>query len=92
MVGKLGLKLGMLAVFVSLLPPLRAADQRGSISGYVRDLAGVPQMGAVVEILGSKLSGQKAFTDQDGFYSASDLLPGIYAIRVSAPLFSSRVA
>jgi Carboxypeptidase regulatory-like domain len=87
MVGKLGLKLGMLAVFVSLLPPLRAADQRGSISGYVRDLAGVPQMGAVVEILGSKLAGQKAFTDQDGFYSASDLLPGVYTVRVSAPSF-----
>jgi hypothetical protein len=50
-------------------------------------MAGVPQMGAVVEILGSALAGQKAFTDQNGFYSASGLLPGVYSIRVSAPSF-----
>jgi len=87
MVGKLGSKLGVVAMLVGLGLPLWAAEQPGSISGYVRDLAGVPQMGAVVEILGSTIAGRKAFTDQDGFYSANGLLPGVYSLRVSAPAF-----
>ena len=87
MVGKVGIKVGVLAVLGSLVLPLWAAEQPGSISGYVRDLAGAPQMGAVVEILGSAIAGRKAFTDDTGFYSVSGLLPGVYSLRVSAPSF-----
>jgi len=58
------------------------------ISGYVRDASGMPQMGAVVEIAGSALAHTlTVFTDVAGFYSAADLLPGSYSIRVSAPSF-----
>jgi hypothetical protein len=59
----------------------------GAISGYVRDGSGVPQMGAVVEILGSAAQALKLFTDDRGFYSASRLLPGTYSVKVSAPSF-----
>ena len=64
----------------------------GAISGYVRDASGVPQMGAVVEVLGSaaqvlKAYTLKAFTDDRGFYSVPDLLPGTYSVKVSAPSF-----
>jgi len=64
----------------------------GAISGYVRDASGAPQMGAVVEVLGSaaqalKAFTLKAFTDDRGFYSVSGLLPGTYSVKVSAPSF-----
>jgi Carboxypeptidase regulatory-like domain len=64
----------------------------GAISGYVRDATGAPQMGAVVEVLGSaaqalKAFTLKAFTDDRGFYSVPGLLPGTYSVKVSAPSF-----
>jgi hypothetical protein len=57
------------------------------MSGYVRSAAGVPQMGAVVEVLGSATQGLRVFTNEKGFFSAGGLLPGIYSVKVSAPLF-----
>ncbi len=59
----------------------------GGISGYVRDNTGAPQMGAVVEILGSAAQAMKVFTDDHGFYSVARLLPGTYSVKVSAPSF-----
>ena len=62
----------------------------GAISGYVRDGSGAPQMGAVVEVLGSTaqaLKVFKVFTNDRGFYSVSSLLPGTYSVKVSAPSF-----
>ena len=80
-------KLGFFAILLALaLPawPESAKISAGTISGYVRDRSGAPQMGAVVEILGAA---QKAFTDDHGFYSISSLIPGIYSLKVSAPAF-----
>jgi Carboxypeptidase regulatory-like domain len=59
----------------------------GGISGYVRDNTGAPQMGAVVEILGSAAQALRVFTDDRGFYSVASLLPGTYSVKVSAPSF-----
>jgi len=53
----------------------------------VRNAAGVPQMGAMVEVLGSAAHSLKVFTDENGFYSASGLLPGIYNIKAYSPSF-----
>lgn len=47
----------------------------------------MPQMGAVVEILGSSADSLIVFTDGAGFYSATGLLPGLYSVKVSAPSF-----
>jgi hypothetical protein len=44
-------------------------------------------MGAVVEIVGSAARTLTVFTDGAGFYSATDLLPGFYSVKVSAPSF-----
>ena len=44
-------------------------------------------MGAVVEIAGSAARSLTVFTDGAGFYSAADLLPGLYSVKVSAPSF-----
>ena len=79
-------KLGYVVLFLGLVLPA-TAEKPGSISGYVRDSAGVPQMGAMVEILGSAAHSLKVFTDGKGFYTAAGLLPGSYQIKVSAPSF-----
>jgi hypothetical protein len=83
-------KLGCLIFAIGLVLPAVAADKPGTISGYVRTANGVPQMGAMVEVLGSALHSLRVFTDEKGFYSAVGLLPGVYTIRVSAPTFLSQ--
>ena len=80
-------KLGYLVVALGLTLPVWAVERPGSISGYVRSASGVPQMGAVVEVLGSVVSTMKVFTDENGFYRAGGLLPGVYSIKASAPSF-----
>src|SRR5713226_3201851 len=80
-------KLGTWAVVLGLTLPVWAGDRPGAISGYVRSTSGVPQMGAVVEILGSAAYSLTVFTDGAGFYSATGLLPGFYTLKVSAPSF-----
>jgi len=80
-------KLGFLVVALGLVLPASAAGKPGSISGYVRDASGIPQMGAVVEVLGAAARTLKVFTDEHGFYSAAGLIPGLYSVKVSAPSF-----
>jgi hypothetical protein len=80
-------KLGFVVVMLGLALSVPAAEQPGTISGYVRSAGGVPQMGAMVEVLGSAVRTLKVFTDENGFYSAAGLLPGIYSIKVSTPSF-----
>src|SRR5258707_2527302 len=87
-------KLGFLIVVVMVTSAAVAAWSgttsgaiSGVIAGYVRDGNGTPQMGAVVEILGSAAQALKVFTDDRGFYSVASLLPGTYSIKVSAPSF-----
>src|SRR5208283_3635693 len=72
---------------VVLSLPAWAGERPGAISGYVRDSSGIPQMGAVVEIMGTAARSLTLFTDGAGFFSAADLLPGSYTVRVSAPSF-----
>jgi Carboxypeptidase regulatory-like domain len=73
-------------VIVALSLPAWAGEHSGAISGYVRDAAGIPQMGAVVQIASAARS-LTLFTDGAGFYSATGLLPGLYSIKVSAASF-----
>lgn len=80
-------KLGCLVIALGLVPSLWAVERPASISGYVRSATGVPQMGAMVEVLGSAVQTFKVFTDENGFYSASGILPGVYNLKVSAPSF-----
>lgn len=80
-------KFGFFAVVFGLVLPALAADSPGSISGYVRNSAGVPQMGAVVEVLSAAVHDLRVFTDDRGFYSIHDLIPGTYSIKVTAPSF-----
>ncbi len=83
-------KLIWLAVTVALVLSASAwaAGKPAALSGWVHSAAGVPQMGAAVEIMTSgSLKAVRVFTDENGFYSAKNLLPGIYHIRATAPTF-----
>jgi hypothetical protein len=75
-------------MIVGLSLPAWAAEPRpGAISGYVRDDSGIPQIGAVVEIASAAAKILTVFTDSDGLYTASDLLPGSYSVKVYVPSF-----
>ncbi|HUK86766.1 MAG TPA: carboxypeptidase-like regulatory domain-containing protein [Terriglobales bacterium] len=80
-------KFGWLAALLALALPAAAAGKPGSISGWVRDSHGVPQMGAVVEIFSATSPAVRVFTDAAGHYSARELLPGNYSVKVSAASF-----
>lgn len=80
-------KLGFVALAIGLALPAWCADRPGSISGYVRNASGIPQMGVAVEFLSSAARSLTVFTDENGFYSASGLLPGTYNVRASAIAF-----
>ena len=85
-------KLNIWAIVIStsilgLSLPAWATERPGAITGYVRSTTGAPQMGAVVQILGSAARTMTVFTDGAGFYSADGLLPGLYSIKVIAPSF-----
>ncbi len=80
-------KLGYLVVALGLTLPVWCAERSSSISGYVHNANGVPQMGAAVEVLGPAIDGLRVFTDDKGFFTASGLFPGTYSIKVSAPAF-----
>lgn len=68
--------------------PAAAASHHGtaSISGTIRDSHGVPQMGAMVEVMAPS-SVLTIFSDERGRYTASELVPGKYRIKVSAASF-----
>src|SRR6266853_3052896 len=87
MLRKLGLKLGFLVIVVGSVIPVSAAPKPGAISGYVRNSTGAPQMGAAVEVLGSAAHSFRVFTDENGFYSASGLIPGVYNNKAYSPSF-----
>src|SRR5256885_4627971 len=88
MSSRFGIKLALLFAAAGLTLPSLAADRSVFLSGHVRSSSGVPQMGALVEVLGAAAAQTlKLFTDENGFYSAKDIRPGVYTIKISAPSF-----
>jgi hypothetical protein len=70
-----------------LVVPSLATIKPATLTGYVRDTNGIPQMGATVEVLSAAALQFKAFTDDHGFFKVSNLVPGSYSVKVSAPFF-----
>ena len=80
-------KLGYFLIVLIASSPVFAA-RVGVISGYIRDGSGSPQMGAVVDIYTTATTvGYIAYTDSQGFYSANNLPPGKYQVKVTAGSF-----
>ena len=86
---RFGLEFGLVTAMLGMSSAGYAADHDAVVTGVVRDGRGVPQMGALVQILSSSNSAVRVttFTDLQGRYLVQSLLPGRYGIRVSAALF-----
>jgi Carboxypeptidase regulatory-like domain len=80
-------RFGFWVIWVGLAANFAAAEKPASLSGYVRDSQGVPQMGVTVEVLSTAALQFKALTDEKGFFRLANLLPGTYSIKASAPSF-----
>src|SRR5215469_7607568 len=80
-------KLGCIVIALGLAIPAWCGERSATISGFVRNAQGAPQMGAAVEVLGSAFDTIRVFTNEKGFFRATGLLPGIYTVKASAPSF-----
>src|SRR5205823_10169544 len=82
------INLGWLAIMLAVAVPAGATARTATISGYVRDSQGTGQMGAIVQVLGATaVNVLTVSTDDNGFYSAGQLNPGVYHVKVKAPSF-----
>ena len=78
----------MLALMMLLATPGFAASRDATLSGVVRDIHGVPQMGALVQLLTADASTiATALTDNHGRYIIATVLPGRYQLRATAAFF-----
>jgi hypothetical protein len=80
-----------LALFIALITsasPVVYGIAPGSVSGVVRDSAGVPQIGAVVQLLNPDLSVLvSVYTDAKGRFSIPFITPGRYAVKAMGTSF-----
>src|SRR5882672_2988562 len=81
-----------LALTGSVSAPVYGQVAGANLSGTVTDVlnAGVPNADVSIKNTATGVT-RDVTTDSDGFYSAPNLLPGIYDITVSAPGFSTSV-
>jgi hypothetical protein len=67
-----------------------AVNSGAAVTGVVRDMQGMAQAGALVQVMTAGLDAPRtAFTDMHGRYSIAGLVPGKYAVQASAALFIS---
>ena len=79
---RFGKEFGVYALMLSLASGVSYAASTAVVSGVVRDTQGVPQMGAVVQVLAAgSVSVATAFTDMRGRYRIANLVPGKYQVR-----------
>lgn len=75
------------ALVASLCATASAGVNPGSISGYVKNTGGIPQMGATVQLISATGQLQMAYTDVKGYFQLTGLAAGSYDLHVSAPSF-----
>ena len=77
---------------VCTLTPARGQLAGANLSGVVRDSTGALVSGATVSMLNAATgTDREVTTNADGLYSAPNLLPGTYEIKVSAPQFATMI-
>jgi len=78
----------VLATLIALGSAQVCAAAPGSVSGVVRDSAGVPQIGAVVQLLRPDLTVvASVYTDGSGRFTISQVYSGRYALKAMAASF-----
>src|SRR5580692_6641231 len=76
------------AVLIALGTASLCGAATASVSGLVRDSAGVPQIGAEVQLLGPSLSVvASVYTNGEGRFLISSLTPGRYILKAMGPSF-----
>src|SRR5579885_2855292 len=82
------------ALFVALFAAVACAaavaqlPAGSKVSGQVKDSAGKPQMGVLVEVFNpASNKAANTYTDAKGFYSVSGLIPGMYFVKATAASF-----
>jgi hypothetical protein len=76
------------AVLIALAAVPSSWAASASVTGIVRDSSGVPQIGAVVELLRSDFSVvASVHTGSDGRFAIASILPGQYALKAINPTF-----
>jgi hypothetical protein len=82
------LALGLVAALLLAAAPAAQGALAGGVSGWVKDEAGVPQMGALVVLLSpeGRIS-QRAYTDASGRFTIDRILPGKYSLKVNLARF-----
>jgi hypothetical protein len=76
------------AVLIAMSSAPVAGAASGSVSGLVRDSAGVPQIGAVVQLLRPDLTViVSVYTNSDGRFTIPSILPGRYAVKAMGTSF-----
>lgn len=82
------LHLALIAVLISLGSAPASGVTLGSVSGSVRDSAGIAQIGAVVELLRPDMTVvASVFTDGKGHFSIPSVMPGRYALKAMGASF-----
>ncbi len=82
------LHLALFAVLMTVGTAPGWAASPASVSGFVRDSAGVPQIGAVVQLLRADMSvAATAYTSSKGQFDFSAVLPGHYAVKAMGASF-----
>jgi Carboxypeptidase regulatory-like domain len=67
-------------------PQAKSTSTAGTISGVVRDVGGIPQLGATVEVASEapgNLLSRQFLTNTQGLFRAENLPPGFYTVRVT---------
>lgn len=87
---KAGITFGLILAFAVLLQPAQAQVLYGSVTGNVTDQSGAVVVGATVSIT-NKGTGQvrDAVTSEDGNFTISNVLPGLYDFKVTKQGFTS---
>jgi len=81
------MRFGLLMLLATLAPAGVAVAQSAGVTGLVRDAGGVPQMGALVQIVTPDARvWASVFTDMKGRYMVGRLTPGLYGIRATTAL------
>lgn len=80
----------MVLIVLSVMPVLcaQAASRDTSVSGVVRDAKGVPQMGALVQLLSKdSVVLDQAYTNLHGGFVFRNLFPGTYQMKATCASF-----
>ena len=87
---QLGTTLILFTGFAVCLPASAQFSPAAAVTGVVRDVQGVAQAGALVQVMTAGVDAPRTtFTDIHGRYSIANLIPGKYAVQASAALFVS---